>query len=259
MKSIFLPVLDETTVDGVEITKEWIQKYAPTMEGKPVNIDHNYYSQIPIVVGTVDKVFFDTEGRLYAKITIGDNLAYKISDAMEGWEDNPEAVFKGVSFEWGMNENGEYEFKGLALCFRSIPKVNFAKLNHQLVVDTILASVKSVKNRCETMDSEKIAGIIKDVLKEELPNLVEHHVKEILASQKQEGNGEGNDNKDDDVKGIELLASTMNENNALLKTLIKNIEELRKETKEINASRPAGSPPHGDGAEDYSNGVVLDL
>lgn len=252
MKSIFLPVLDETTVDGVEITKEWIQKYAPTMEGKPVNIDHNYYSQIPIVVGTVDKVFFDTEGRLYAKITIGDNLAYKISDAIEGWEDNPEAVFKGVSFEWGTNENGEYEFKGLALCFKSIPKVDFAKLNHQVMVDTILASVKKIEE--DIMDTEKIAGIIKDVLNQELPELVKSQVNEIFASQQEDSkNTEGN-NED----SMELLASKIDENTAIMKTAIKEIAELRKEQKIIKAS--GGAPPNGGGQEeDYSNGVVLDL
>lgn len=258
MKSVFLPVLDETTVDGVEITKEWIEKYAPTMEGKPVNIDHNYYSPVPVSVGTVDKVFFDTEGRLYSKITIGNALASRISDAIEGWEDNPEKAFKGVSFEWGKNEEtGEYEFKGLALCFQSIPKVDFAKLNHQLVVDTILASVKK---RSETMESEKIAGIIKDVLKEELPGLVKSQVEEILASKKLDNNtNEGEGNENDGVKGIELLASAMNENNALLKTLVKNIEELRKENKEILASRPAGSPPNGEGDDYYQHGREIDF
>jgi hypothetical protein len=248
MKSVFLPVLDETTVDGVEITKEWIEKYAPSMEGKPVNIDHNYFNSVPISIGKVDKVFFDTDGRLYAKISIQDKYYYKIMDSLEGYIDDPSQCFKGVSFEW-KNEDGNAGFKGLSVCFQSIPKVDFAKLNYDYMIDTILASVKmkTKKTESETMNAEEIAKIVGDVIDKKLPDIVEIKVKEVLASQKIDNNTTEGNTKDDELKGIELLASKMDENTAVMKTMLKEISELRKVQKEINASNPAGAPPSGSG------------
>ncbi|AAB98323.1 hypothetical protein MJ_0335 [Methanocaldococcus jannaschii DSM 2661] len=236
MQSIFLPVLNPTTIDGQEITEEWIKKYGPTLRGKPVNIDHNYYSNGNLAVGDVVDVYFNPEGNLYAHIRIFDEIYWRLVD--NGIK------IKGVSFEFNDDGVGEEGImKGLALCLESDPKVDFARLVEGNYVLEVLASIK--RDSMDTKTQEKTEPKkIKDMTEEEFEKFLHEKIEQILASHKKENEDKDkSDNEDDKV--VEILASKMDELVAVNKSVLKQLEEIRKAQKEILASAPV--PPSGSG------------
>ncbi|ACV25351.1 hypothetical protein QIT38_gp11 [Methanocaldococcus fervens tailed virus 1] len=136
---IWMKVLEPTTIDGREITKDFIMQYAPTLKGKPVNIDHNYFNASNTAVGEVKQVAVNPEtGELYALLEIFDDVYNQIKDEL-----------KGASIEWNANPSGDTGmFRAVALCVNTVPKVPTTMGTQAEVV----AASPSHKSKMEVVD-----------------------------------------------------------------------------------------------------------
>ncbi|MBM7408781.1 hypothetical protein [Methanococcus maripaludis] len=277
MRPILIPVLDQTTVDGTKIDDEWLKTYGPTAIGKPANLDHNYYNTSNKAVGNVDNVFFDPQGRLYAVISIFDEIYWEI-----------DGHIKGCSIEWNTDPSGnEGLIRAIAICVNSTPKVDFAK---GAIITEVLASIKeklddgsptpkgmfTKKEITEMVASvkEKLKGDnmgepqkISDMTIDQFNDHLKKEMTEIMASYKPQDGTPGATPKEGGEGGepTEITASHINDLTATLKTVAKEIGAVRAENKEIMASiktgagANAGDPPGGSGGEEIVASVEIDL
>ncbi|MBP2201922.1 hypothetical protein J3E07_001362 [Methanococcus voltae] len=202
MQKLFLPVLNITNIDGFEITEEWLSKNYETLRGKPVNIDHNYDKKSNYAVGHVSEIILSKTNELYAVV--------EVFEEIYGLKSN----LKGCSIEYNENTSGEEGIiRALALCFETIPKVEFAKSTGNIDVAEILASLndknkKSGKNNNDNNDNKDNKD---NEDKDENKSLEDFQdcsskINSILSE-------------------LEVLRDFCNKNNSLLKTIIKKSDE----------------------------------
>jgi len=241
---IWIPVLDECTIDGNPIDKEFIRRYGPSLQGKPVNLDHNYDQNNNVIssiaIGEVLKILFDEEDRLYAIISIFGDVWSLIKDEV-----------KGCSFEWNPNlSRTDGIMGGLALCRLSNNKVPFASFSE---IYNVLAS--KMKQSDNMIDVSKLT----DEEKKELANALLPQVKELLASEMKPGEGEGEgkptETKPDGESAPQenALAEVMKSIDTSLKTLIKSSEATQQQVGILASTmkpKASGNPPAGGGNND---------
>ncbi|MBP2143972.1 hypothetical protein J2127_001141 [Methanococcus voltae] len=203
MQKLFLPVLNITNIDGFEITEEWLSKNYETLRGKPVNIDHNYDKKSNYAVGHVSEIILSKTNELYAIVEVFEEI-YDLKSNL-----------KGCSIEYNENTSGkEGIIRALALCFETIPKVEFAKSSGNIDVAEILASLNDKSKKSDgnkennkENNSESKENKNKDKNKD-LDNFQElsSKINNILSE-------------------LEVLRDFCNKNNSLLKTIIKKSDE----------------------------------
>jgi len=259
MRPILIPVLDQTTVDGTKIDDEWLKTYGPTAIGKPANLDHNYYNTSNKAVGNVDNVFFDPQGRLYAVISIFDEIYWEI-----------DGHIKGCSIEWNTDPSGtEGLIRAIAICVNSTPKVDFAKGS---IITEVLASVKEkltnfkAKIEGDNMgDPQKISDMTLEEFNGHFKEQFKENMSEIMASFKpQDPGADPTDPKKEDDDPKEITASQLNDAISAIKTATKEIGAVRKENAEIMASLKAGAGagagnPPGAGGDEIVASVEIDI
>ena len=220
MQELLLKVVEPTKVDWKEFTKEELIKLAPTLEGKPVNIDHNKIKlPFPDVIGEVEKVFVNENGEIFAIVQIFDDVYDEIKDKITS-----------CSFEWNPSPTiTESIFKGLALTLYSNAKVKSAAILGHIVASRYEGenmTDTNETNQTQTQDKETKPETI-TLTKEELDRLITEKVSQAISNIKTEKPNEKHIEASSTDK-LDVLTDRVNDLAASVKTLIKKMESSNK-------------------------------
>jgi outer membrane murein-binding lipoprotein Lpp len=221
MQELLLKVLEPTKVDWKEFTKEELINLAPTLEGKPVNIDHNKIKlPFPDVIGEVEKVFVNENGEIFAIVQIFDDVYDEIKDKITS-----------CSFEWNPSPtNKESIFKGLALTLYSNAKVKSAAILGHIVASRYEEGENMTEtnetSQTQTQDKETKPETV-TLTKEELDRLITEKVSQAISNIKTEKSNENTGIEASNTDKLDVLTDRVNDLAASVKTLIKKMESSK--------------------------------